>query len=138
MSSPRHLKSLDGVSSTGNGDEIRANGHYHLTVFVAAANFDGANDTLTVTVEGSPDGSRWDTIADDQGNDLSFDASDFAQDDDSGEHTLSDTHRGCYYEFYRLRVTGFSDNSGGDLTVDGYVMVAGNAGQGQRGQPDGP
>jgi hypothetical protein len=110
-----------------------------VTAFLAAQSLDtGAGDALTVILEGSPDGTRWDTIDDSQGNPVSLSEGDLDDDPDSGDSTASLTHRGAYYEFYRLRVTNYNDAGGGDLALDGWVMAAGNAGSGTRGQPDGP
>lgn len=138
MSNPRNYRSLDDANTNGPGDEVRANGHYHVTLFVSAATLDTAGgDTLTVSLEGSPDGNRWDSIDDDQGTEISISEADLDTDPESGEDTASLTHRGAYYEFLRARLSNFND-SGSGVTVDAYVMAGGNAGQGVKGQPHGP
>lgn len=139
MSNPRNYRSLDDVTANGAGEEVRANGHYHVTLFVAATALDTAGgDTLTVVLEGSPDGVRWDTLDDDQGTEVSISEGDLDTDPDSGEDTASVTHRGAYYEFYRARLSNYNDAGGGDLLVDAFIMAGGNAGSGTRGQPHGP
>lgn len=130
MGSPANLRSLDAVQSTGAGSHTRTKGHCHITMLVAAANLDAANDTLEVAFEGSADGDRWTEID-------RVTAADFNSDATSGEFTAEIGRSGRYYEFLRARVDGFTDASGdGDLSVDAWVMAGGFGGPGGRGNPE--
>lgn len=131
MANPVNLLSVSGATSTEAGDDNRARGHYHLTLHANAANIDTANDTLTVELQGSPDGSSWDTLA--SLNESQFDSDLLGTTDP----TASTTVTAAYYEHLRCVISAFTDAANGDLTVDAWVMAAGNAGQGVRGNPDG-
>lgn len=138
MSSPRNLHSVEGASGTTTGREVRANGHYHVTLFVAADQLDTANDTLTVTIEGSPNGTNWTNLGE-INSAKKIDETDVTQDpDNAGVYTGSLHITGAYHEMYRARVSDYTDSSGGDLVVDAWVMASGSDDQGRRGQPDGP
>lgn len=138
MANPRNLKSLAGTSSTGAGDHIRLNGHYHITLMVVAPNLDTANDTLEVAIEGSADAVHWTNLGEATTH-KQVTTSDFTEDpDNAGVYTASVTATGAYHEFMRARVTSLTDSANGDLSVDAWVMAAGNPGAGTRGQPDAP
>jgi hypothetical protein len=131
MGKPRNTKSLDGVSTTGPSDGFRVGGHYHLTLAVAAAGLDSANDTLTVALEGSPDGDHWFPV-DGVSSDKKIEESDFSQDPTSGDPTASVTVFGSQWEYVRARVVEFTDDAGGDLSLDGWILAGGWEGPGVR------
>lgn len=131
MANPVNLKSVSGATGTEAGKDTRSRGHHHLTLHANAANVDTTNDTLTIELQGSPDGSAWDTVA-------SLDQSQFDSDLlGTTDPTASTTITASYYEHLRVVVAEFTDAAGGDLVVDAWVMAGGNAGQGVRGNPDG-
>lgn len=119
MSQPLNELSLDNVTGTSDGEEFASKGHTHFTLFVIAWNLDAANDTLTVRLEQSPRGDNWAEMA-------SLSEADF-----NGESASTSIHGAA--EHLRASVTDFTDNSGGDLTVEAYVLASGNIGLAQRG-----
>lgn len=133
MSQPITKKSVDAATATTVGADTRSLGHYHLTLFVIARNLDSANDTLTVQLEGSPDQQYW-TGVDEAVADKKITESDFTEDpDNAGTYTASITMTAAYHEHIRAHVSAFTDSANGDLSVDAWVMAAGNAGQGRKG-----
>lgn len=133
MSQPITKKSVDGATSATTGADTRSLGHYHNTLFVVARNLDSAVDTLTVVLEGSPDQQHW-TGVDEATADKKITETDFTEDpDNAGVYTASITITASFHEFLRVRVSEFTDDAGGDLEVDGWLMTAGNAGQGRKG-----
>lgn len=133
MTQPITKKSVDAATSAATGADTRALGHYHTTLFVVARNLDSANDSLSVVLEGSPDQQHW-TGVDEATADKKITESDFSEDpDNSGVYTASITITGSFHEFLRVRVSEFTDSAGGDLEVDGWLMAAGNEGQGRKG-----
>ena len=133
MSQPITKKSVDAATATTTGADTLSLGHYHLTLFVVAENLDSANDALTVALEGSPDRTHWSGV-DEATADKKITESDFSEDpDNAGVYTASITITAAYHEHIRARVTEFTDSANGDLSVDAWVMAAGNAGQGRKG-----
>lgn len=137
MANPVNHQLLDAATSTGAGDQTRLKGHENVTLFLSAKNLDTANDSLTVELEASADGSSWTNIADALNSDKQVQQSDFTEDpDNAGDYTASLTVSDVAYEFVRPRITAYTDAANGDLTVDGWVMASGNAGSGTRGNPE--
>lgn len=135
MANPRNKKSVDRQQAAGAGKETRSNGHADVTLFVHAENFNsGDGDELTVALEGSPDGQKWDTLDNDQGNAASISGGGLT----SGQTGLTQSIaiEGAYYEFLRANVTVFTDALNADLVVDAWVMASGNSGSGTRGNPE--
>jgi hypothetical protein len=137
MANPRNEKILDGASGNQTSANTRANGHYVVTLFAWLSSLDtNSGDTLTLQLEGSADGTHWDTIKDEGGNDVSLDQSDFSDDPDSGNDVASITVESVYYDLYRVRIKNFNDASGSDLEATVHLMAAGNgAGSGASGNP---
>ena len=99
---------------------------------MVARNLDSANDTLTVLMEGSPNQVEWASVGE-ASSDKKIDESDFSTDPESGAETASVTFTASYHEYIRARVSSLTDNAGGDLEVDAWIMAGGNAGQGRKG-----
>lgn len=131
MANPVNKKSVTGATGTTAGESTRSRAHYHLTLHANAANIDTTNDTLTVELQGSPDRATWDTVATLTQSD--FDSDLLGTTDPTGSATVT----GAYYEHLRVAITEFTDAAGADLSVDAWIMAAGNAGQGVKGNPDG-
>lgn len=125
MASPITRKSVEAATSEGSGSDTYTLGHYHLTVFAVARNYDESADTVEVILEGSPDRTHWDEITRVENSMLS-------QDPDSGEFTGSSFATGEFYQHVRARVVTLTDGSGDDLEVDAWVGGGGNAGQGRK------
>lgn len=133
MTQPITKQSVAGATGTASGDDTRALGHFHVTLFVVARNLDSANDTLTVGLEGSPNRENWANLGEASSR-KKIEASDFTEDpDNSGVYTASVSATAAFHEFIRARVESFSDAANSDLEVDAWVMAAGNAGQGRKG-----
>lgn len=131
MGKPVNLKSLDAQSSTGAGKETRTKGHYHLTLFAVAPNLDSGLDTLTVELEGSPDGTHWANV-DTVSSAKELDESDFSNDPTSGDQTAAITVYGAQHEYIRARVSSFTDSAGSDLEVTAWILAGGWEGPGVR------
>lgn len=129
MGTPVNLKSVDAQSATGAGKSTMALGHYHIGLFVAARNLDEAADTLTVTLEGSPNGDDWSTID-------TLGSADLSSDPSGGAMTGSVTLAGAYYPHLRARVSEFTDDASGDLEIDAWVMAGAWPEAGVRGGRD--
>lgn len=113
MARPQNLQALSGAQSTGPGELHRQRGYPNVSLVVVASNLDAANDTLTVELQHSPRGERWETL---------------------GEVTEAEFENGVAsvrlsnvaLEHLRANVETFSDASGGDLAVDAYLLLNGN------------
>lgn len=136
MGKPVNLKSVDAASGTTTGKSTQVLGHYHYTLFAIARNLDSGNDTLTVAIEGSPDGVHWAAAGDAQSR-KKLSESDFTQDPDSGVYTASVNIQG-FLPYIRARVADYTDAANGDLEVDAYVTASGWPTAGQRAGRDNP
>lgn len=114
MGKPVNTQSVTDQTGTATGDSVRLRGHHHLALFVAADNYDDANDTLEVALEVSPDGQNWEPVTTVTG-------------------TGYDNVFGAPAEHIRARVTSFTDNAGGDLQANAWVLAGGWEGPGVRG-----
>lgn len=123
MGKPVNLPSIEAAQGTTTGESTQSLGHYHITLFAVARNLDPANDTLTVDIEGSPNGDEW-AFAGGVQSDKHLTASDFSQDPTSGYYTGSVTLSGSYFPYLRARVAEFADAADADLEVDAYVIAS--------------
>jgi hypothetical protein len=145
MSRPGKKQSHDGATATGPGEAHFSRAHTALGIFVVASNFDSANDALTVQLEGgfegkSPtgtDGTDYLAPIYDGSTQLSIDGSALV---DSGDGS---TYYGFLWasnvpaEKVRANISSITDNAGGDLSVDTYVLLSNNAsGGGHSFEPD--
>lgn len=124
MSQPIARQSVVDATGATEGSDVNSLGHYMVSLFVSASDFDGGSDTVEVVLEGSPDRARWDTIA-------TVTESDLTSDPTSGESTGSEYVDGAYYPYLRARVVSLSDSAGSDMSVSAWVCAAANSGQGR-------
>lgn len=122
---------LSAVTSSGASSPVASKGHPHVTLYVQANNIDSGNDTFTVQLEGSPDGESWAPVEMVSGNKAVIDVSNFDQD------AAAVSVNGGFYEHLRANVTEVTDSSGGDLSLDVWIMATGNSGTGRRGATHG-
>jgi hypothetical protein len=125
MANPIVKPSVQAATAEGAGDEVDALAHYHAGLFVA---LDGSITSLTVALEVSPDGERWATAQQPDGSAVEITEADLTTDDTSGQDTAALAIAGLYGYQVRANVTAY-DGSG---SVDAYVMLGGNSGQGTR------
>lgn len=128
MGRPRRARSLDAVSSAVSGDAEHTDGHVELSMYIIARNADTSNDTLDVQLEVSLDGEEWAPIHDETGTQLmTVSISEFTDVDGDGTHAVFLSMSGVAADQARLRITSFTDAANGDLSVDGYIGMSGNA-----------
>ncbi|MFK8213257.1 hypothetical protein [Haloferax volcanii] len=106
---------------TASGEVHRQQGYPNVSLVVVASNLDAANDALTVVLEHSARGEKWESLA-------SIGESDF--DGEVGSIRLS----GVALEYLRASITSFDDVSGDDLSVDAYLLLNGNPGAAMAGR----
>lgn len=127
MARPRKTKSVDAQSSTGTGDDIETGGRITVSIFVVARNLDTSNDSLEVSLEGSPDGTHWaDVETLDASGRATITVSDLEDHDGDGTFTGLLSVQGVATEFVRANAVTFTDDSGSDLEVDAWVSVTNN------------
>jgi len=122
---------LSAVTSSGASSPVASKGHPHITLYVEASNVDTGSDSLSVQLEGSPDGETWAPVEMVSGNRAVIDVSDV--DVDAGAVSVN----GGFYEYLRANVTEISDSAGGDLSLTVWIMATGNSGTGRRGATHG-
>ncbi|AGC34492.1 hypothetical protein HVTV-2_gp124 [Haloarcula virus HVTV-2] len=124
MGRPIRAEALTGATSATAGDRVQTKGHNSLGLYVVAENLDTANDTLDVRAEMQVAG-EWSAVRDASGTVvLSLSTSDFEDPDGNGTYAAFVFAHGVPAEFLRARITSFTDNANGDLSVDAYVMGA--------------
>jgi hypothetical protein len=124
MGRPIRAETLSGATSTTAGDSVQTKGHNSLGLYVIAENLDSSNDTLEVRAEIEVAG-EWASVRDGTGTVvLSVSTSDFEDPGGNGTSSAFVFAHGIPAEFLRARVTSFTDNAGGDLSVDAYIMGA--------------
>lgn len=128
MSQPIVRHSVQDATATEAGSAVDQLGHYHASLFVAVD--DAADlDSLTVQMEVSPDGERWapvEKVA--AGSTVEITDGDLETDETSGEDTAAMSTPGIYAREIRARVTDYD----GSASVNAWVMLGGNAGQGRK------
>lgn len=136
MAHPVNKRSHDQASQTGAGDEAPANGHHNTTVVILAENLDQTNDVLEVQVESSPTGTQsgppeaWETMD-------TIDVTTSPEDPNTaGNFIVSFSYSGQYREYWRTRISSFTDAADGDLAVTSWVMSAGFPAKGGHGNPE--
>lgn len=128
MSQPIVRRSVEDATETTEGSAVRSLGHYHVGLFVAVDDEADLND-LRVQMEVSPDGQRWAPVQKvSGGSTVDVTTSELDADPSSGEDTAMLTTPGVYADFVRARVADYD----GSATVNAWVMLGGNAGQGRK------
>lgn len=135
MAKGRRFQSHSGATSATDGSQQKTRLHTTIGLYVETTNLDTGADTLNITLKGSKDGTHWTTI--DRGAPAVDDvyeltASDFEQSDaDNSVHVAYIVANNIAIEHVKAEITSFSDNSGGDLSVDSYVYLGGWTGRGK-------
>jgi len=126
MSQPIIRHSIKGATGVGVGSAVDALGHYHTGLFVTTSASDPL--TLNVELEVTPDGTHWATANDINETAVEVSMDEMTTDPDSGQETGHVKTPGLYGLAFRARITGY-DAAG---TVDAWVIIGGNAGQGRK------
>lgn len=119
MSKPLNLHAHTSVTATGASEAVRSKGHYDIALYVSAPNVDTTNDSLTVRVEVSPDGSMWSPLRDNEGNPVEVTQADLTD----GHYMVPLNH--VLSQQLRTNITAYTDAAGGDLTVDTWLLTGG-------------
>lgn len=122
---------LSAVTSSNASSPVASKGHPHITLFVEANNVDTNNDAFEVRLEGSPDGNTWAPVEMVSGNKAVIDVNSIDTD------TAAVSVNGGVYEYLRANVVSVSDSANGDLSLNVWIMAAGNSGTGRRGASHG-
>jgi hypothetical protein len=120
VTAPVNYQTHTGQTATGASDVWESKGHHNISLTVSAPNVDPANDALTVVVECSPDGTVWTALTREDGSQVQLTASDL--DSDGEGYAMI---RGAIASELRVRISDYSDASGGDLAVDTWLILGG-------------
>jgi hypothetical protein len=130
MSRPGIKKSNDGATATGAGESHFTRAHTAVGVLVVAQNLDAANDTLEVVLEAgyNYNGSDYFTpLLRRDDTEVSLTVSEMTDNDSDGTYTGMVWESNAPVEQLRARISAFTDNANGDLSVDTYVVMSNNA-----------
>lgn len=129
MSRPLKAQSHDGATSAEAGEDHYTKAHTAIGIYVQANNLEPANDTLTVSLEVGfeYDGTDYFGPITTGSSDRKISESDFSDDDGDGNYEALLWASNVPAEKIRARITDFTDDANGDLTVDTYILVSNNA-----------
>lgn len=123
MTAPVNYQSHNGATATGASEIWESKGHHNVALTVSAPNIDPANDVLTVVAECSPDGQVWTALTREDGSQVQLTVSDL----DSGGEGYAQVS-GAIASELRVRISDYSDASGGDLAIDSWLTLGGFSG----------
>ena len=130
MSRPGSKKSNDGATATGAGESHFTRAHTAVGVFVVAEGLDPGNDTLEVQLEGGfnyGDNTYFTPLFRKDNSVVQVADGEMTDRDGDGTYTGFVWESNVPVEQIRARITSYTDNAGGDLSVDTYVLMSNNA-----------
>jgi len=120
MTAPVTYSTHESATATGASDVWGSKGHHNVALTVSAPNVESSFDSLTVTVECSPDGDTWTSLRREDGSQVQITASDL---DSDGEGYAQVS--GAIASELRVNITDYTDSSGGDLAIDTWLTIGG-------------
>lgn len=134
MARPYAVRSHQGATSTGYGEQSRTKGHTALGLYVLARNVDPGSDTLTVQLHTGFKDHNGDVNVTKLANyDLELKVSDLQDTDGNGEYEAMISVSNIPAEYVRAYISEFNDSDPStELEVDTYMLAANSSGTAHR------